>query len=390
MADIAKIIKYEGDNSTFVWKHPEEDFNYGTQLIVHESQEAIFFMNGQALDLFGPGRHTLETQNIPLVRKVSNAATGGESPFHCEVYFINKTEQMGIQWGMNDKINYADPHYNYYPFPIGASGSMNLRIVDSRKLLVKVVGTVKSLPQVTLKGFLNAPLQAKIKTFMSSVLAEKAPDVYGLQRFHEELSIAMQERLVDEFADYGVDVSKFWIETLVMPDNDPVFCQIKRLKGDVVTKPWEASIQGSVDLIHAETSKGVKIKEAEALRASRDIQGIDFKTEEGAKIAMALAKNECIGNYSNAGIGLGMMAGVAGPISGVTGQYLDSFINASTASAPTKVQSDIPPVVEQKNVDASNEDISGFEIRLAKLEKLKGKITDEQYNAKMQEILDSI
>ena len=91
MAGVAQIIKYEGDNSTFVWKHPIEDFNYGTQLIVHESQEAIFFMNGQALDLFGPGRYTLETQNIPLVRKVINIATGGESPFHCEVYFINRT-----------------------------------------------------------------------------------------------------------------------------------------------------------------------------------------------------------------------------------------------------------------------------------------------------------
>ena len=63
---IAQIIKYEGDNSTFVWKHPSEDFNTSTQLIVHESQEAIFFMNGQALDLFGAGRYTLETENIPL------------------------------------------------------------------------------------------------------------------------------------------------------------------------------------------------------------------------------------------------------------------------------------------------------------------------------------
>ena len=62
MARIADIIKYEGDNSTFIWKHPIEDFNYGSQLIVHESQEAIFFRDGHALDLFGPGRYTLETQ----------------------------------------------------------------------------------------------------------------------------------------------------------------------------------------------------------------------------------------------------------------------------------------------------------------------------------------
>ena len=79
MGKIADIIKYEGDNSTFIWKHECEDFNSMTQLIVHESQEAIFFMNGQALDLFGPGRHTLETQNIPLLgRLFSSHGTNSE------------------------------------------------------------------------------------------------------------------------------------------------------------------------------------------------------------------------------------------------------------------------------------------------------------------------
>ena len=97
MAHIADVIKYEGDNSTFVWKHPCEDFNLGSQLIVHESQEAVFMLNGQALDLFGPGRYTLETQNIPLIGKALKSATGGISPFHCEVYFINKTVQMALK-----------------------------------------------------------------------------------------------------------------------------------------------------------------------------------------------------------------------------------------------------------------------------------------------------
>ena len=99
MAQISQIIRYEGDNSTFIWKHPCEDFNTTTQLIVHESQEAVFFMNGQALDSFGPGRHTLETQNIPLIKKFINIPTDGKTPFHCEVYFINLTEQMAIRWG---------------------------------------------------------------------------------------------------------------------------------------------------------------------------------------------------------------------------------------------------------------------------------------------------
>ena len=93
---LVDVIKYEGDNQTFVWKHPREDFNTGSQLIVHESQEAIFFLNGQALDSFLPGRYELETQNIPLLNKIINIPSGGESPFHAEVYFINLVEQMGI------------------------------------------------------------------------------------------------------------------------------------------------------------------------------------------------------------------------------------------------------------------------------------------------------
>ena len=112
MEKIADVIKYEGDNATFIWKHPNEDFNSLTQLIVHESQEAIFMMNGQALDLFGPGRYTLETQNIPKIGRFLKRATGDETPFHCEVYFINKTEQMAIKWGTDSKVG-ADISISY-------------------------------------------------------------------------------------------------------------------------------------------------------------------------------------------------------------------------------------------------------------------------------------
>ena len=119
MGKIAELIKYEGDNTTFIWKHPSEDFNSLTQLIVHESQEAIFFRNGQALDLFGPGRYTLETENIPLLGRLLNIIKGDKTPFHCEVYFINKTEQMSIKWGTDSKVEYIDPTYGF-PLAIGA------------------------------------------------------------------------------------------------------------------------------------------------------------------------------------------------------------------------------------------------------------------------------
>ena len=131
MARIADIIKYEGDNSTLVWKYPLEDFNSLTQLIVHESQEAIFFMNGQALDLFGPGRYTLDTQNIPMLGRLLNGATKGKTPFHCEVYFINKAVVMGMKWGTDSRVHFIDP-LTGIPLEIGASGEINLQVQESR------------------------------------------------------------------------------------------------------------------------------------------------------------------------------------------------------------------------------------------------------------------
>ena len=169
MLAITEVIKYEGDNSTFVWKHPKEDFNTSSQLIVHETQEAVFFLNGQALDLFGAGRHTLETQNIPLLRKIANLPTGGETPFHCEVYFINKTEQMAIRWGTDSKVQYMEPTYGF-PIAIGASGELSLSVEDSRKLLVKLVGTEAVLGQAKLIQFFRAFLMTRVKTYIAQVM----------------------------------------------------------------------------------------------------------------------------------------------------------------------------------------------------------------------------
>lgn len=179
MGKIADLIKYEGDNSTFIWKHPCEDFNSMTQLVVHESQEAIFFMNGQALDLFGPGRYTLETENIPKIGKLLNRATGDTSPFHCEVYFINKTEQMSVKWGTDSKVQYIEPTYGF-PLSIGASGEMSLRVEDSRKLLVKLVGTENFLGQQKLVGFFRAFLMTRVKTYIAQVMKSSAINILKL------------------------------------------------------------------------------------------------------------------------------------------------------------------------------------------------------------------
>ena len=166
---IADIIKYEGDNSTFIWKHPNEDFNSLTQLIVHDSQEAVFMLNGEVLDVFGAGRYTLETQNIPELGKILNRAVGDKTPFHCEVYFINKTEQMSIKWGTDSRVEFVEPTYGF-PLSIGASGEMSLRANDSKKLLIKLVGTEKYLSQAKLVSFFRAFLMTKVKSYLAQTI----------------------------------------------------------------------------------------------------------------------------------------------------------------------------------------------------------------------------
>ena len=214
MAQIADIIKYEGDNTTFIWKHPCEDFNSLTQLIVHETQEAIFFMNGQALDLFGPGRYTLETQNIPYLGKMLNRPTDDKTPFHCEVYFINRAEQMSIKWGTDSKVQYIDPVFNF-PVSIGASGDMNLRVEDSRKLLLKLVGTEAFLTQAKLILFFRVFLMTYVKSYIAQVIKEKSINIFEIDTALPEFSFAIKELLKDHFADYGIALEQFFVTTVV-------------------------------------------------------------------------------------------------------------------------------------------------------------------------------
>ena len=220
MPKIADIIKYEGNNSTFIWKHPCEDFNSLTQLIVHESQEAIFMMNGQALDLFGAGRYTLETQNIPKIGKALNRTTDGQTPFHCEVYFINKTEQMAIKWGTDSKVQFMEPTYNF-PISIGASGEMSLRAEDSRKLLLKLVGTENFLGQENLTRYFRAFLMTKVKSYLAQVIREQKISIFEIDEHLNEISSALLKMLQLDFLDYGIALERFFITTIVNPDMFP-------------------------------------------------------------------------------------------------------------------------------------------------------------------------
>lgn len=375
MASIAEVIKYEGDNSTFIWKHPCEDFNSLTQLIVHESQEAIFFMNGQALDLFGPGRYTLETQNIPLIGKALNRATGDKKPFHCEVYFINKTEQMSIKWGTDSKVQFLEPTYGF-PISIGASGEMSLRADNSRKLLLKLVGTENFLGQQKLVGFFRAFLMTRVKTYIAQVMKTNAINIFEIDENLTSFSDSIKKLLIPDFADYGISLERFFVTTVVKPDGDRQYEKFKELHFRQYADIAEAKLRQQTEIINAETEAQKTVIDSKAQATKRAQEGYTYAQERGFDVAEQVAQNEAVGQFTNVGVGLGTMAGAGGAVGSVVGNAVNGAMNAAQTEQPA-VQTD---------------DMAAFKAKVEKLTVMKnaGLITDEEFNNMKAQLLSSI
>lgn len=325
------IIQYEGDNSTFVWKHPIEDFNLGSQLIVHESQEAIFFLNGEALDTFGPGRHSLETENLPILKKIYTLPSGSQSPFHAEVYFVNKTVQIGIKWGTDSRVRFIDP-ITGIPLDIGASGEMNIQVSDARKLLIKLVGTTNGLSNKdvlshttnasgeahrTLQSFFRAPLMTEVKSYLAAVIKEQKINILEIDEKMGVISEALRQHISVKFEEYGLIIPQFYITNIALPEDDKNFKDIKALISQaylgVKTEEVKASVaeasrqrqiieqqtQAQLEIIkaqgQAEAARAMGIAEADVMRA----KGYTQKDVLDADVQKAYA--EGIGNMGSGG-----------------------------------------------------------------------------------------
>ena len=422
MADIFQIIKYEGDNSTFIWKSPIEDFNTGSHLIVHESQEAIFFMNGQALDLFGPGRHILETQNIPLLKKFLNKPTNDQSPFHCEVYFINKTEQMSIKWGTDSQVQYMEPTYKF-PLKIGASGEMFLRVEDSRKILVKVVGTEQTLTQAALTQKFRAFLMARIKPYLAKTMQNSEFGIFEVDSHMDHLSEVLHQLLIPDFSDYGVSLEKFFVTTIVKPDGDTAYEKFRDLHIRQYSDVAEATLRQKVGIIDQQTEAQRKIIESAALAQKRAQEGYSYQQERQFDVLGAAASNEGgAGQMMGAGMGLGMGVGIGGafgqqmgniagvmnqpggvvqqPVPGVGFQTPVPGVGVMMPTqspmpaqpfqpTPTPITAEQPtPVQPQQGTD----DLNTFKQKLEKLKMMKDMemISNEEFEIQKKQLLSSL
>ncbi len=359
---LASIIKYEGDNETLVWKHPIEDFNFGSQLIVHESQEAIFFRDGQALDLFGAGRYTLQTQQLPLLEKIYKLPTDTEGTFHAEVYFVNRATQMGIKWGTDSKVRLFDPASGLH-IEIGASGEFNIRVTNSRKLLLKVVGTTGGLGQEQLlgigngKGFFRSMVMTQVKSFLAQTIKENSIDILEIDEHLMALSGALRERINAALDEYGLTMPEFYVSRIVTPDDDPNFRRMKEqyaeqyllVRQEGIRKA-EAEAAADRKAVEAQTAARMKIigaqGEAEALKIQKQaeaeayrmqaeaeaaemrMKGYTYQQETSRQVGMEAMKNGLGGGANAAGAlgdlaGLGVSLGAMGSVIGMTKDALN-------------------------------------------------------------------
>lgn len=359
---LASIIKYEGDNETLVWKHPIEDFNFGSQLIVHESQEAIFFRDGQALDLFGAGRYTLQTQQLPLLEKIYKLPTDTEGTFHSEVYFVNLATQMGVKWGTDSKVRLFDPASGLH-IELGASGEFNIRVTDSRKLLLKVVGTTGGLGQEQLlgigngKGFFRSMVMTQVKSYLAQTIKENAINILEIDEHLMALSGALRERINAALDEYGLTMPEFYVSRIVTPDDDPNFRRMKEqyaeqyllVRQENIRKA-EAEAAADRKAVEAQTAARMKIigaqGEAEALKIQKQaeaeayrmqaeaeaaemrMKGYTYQQETSRQVGLEAMKNG-LGGGANAAGALGDLAGLGvslGAMSSVIGMTKDALI----------------------------------------------------------------
>lgn len=266
---LSELIKYEGDNSTFIWKYPHEDFNNMTELIVHESQEAIFFANGQVADTFGPGRYKLDAENIPILTNLVNKVTG-VSTFHCEVYFINKTVQMAVKWGTDSKVRFVEPTLGV-PVELGASGEMNIAVSDSRKMLLKLVGTMNGIAweehgagfTKSLQMSFRPLISSEVKSNLSAAIKQRNIDIIEVDEHLTELADELKKNITPGFEEYGLTIPQFYLTNVVLPESDPNFKRLKELHTISLQKRMAAA-EAEVRTSQAESKATYMTAEAEA------------------------------------------------------------------------------------------------------------------------------
>ena len=334
-------IKYDASTDEWlVWKYPREDIRIGAQLIVNQSQEALFFKGGQALDVFGPGTHTLSTGNLPLLNKLINLPFGGETPFTAEIWFVNKHAKRDLRWGTQSPIPLIDPVYNF-PVNVRAFGQWGIRVNDCRSLVSQLVGTLKDLSSEKIDSYFMGEIVQRLSDILSKYFVEQSISIFHANAKLNELSQSTADAIRSEFKRFGLEIVNFNVERISMPDEDMSKFQ------EVLGKKMEID-----QLSKSEVGPGYT--------TTRTFEILDKAagTEGGAAGAMLAG-----------GLGLGMGLGAGVPV----GKQVGQMMGIQPQQSPTSNPADDPVV------------------KLQTLKRLleNGLISQQEFDEKKKQILNS-
>ena len=231
---IIDVVRFDGLKSRdwLIFKYPSDKLTLGAQLIVQEGQAAIFVKGGKVADIFLPGTYTLTTENIPLLRTLINLPFGNKTPFSAEVYFLNTTLRLDINWGTTDPIQLLDPKF-HVRMRVRAFGQMGVRVKDVRALFTQLIGGMQQADVVKfdkIKEYYRGILVIKAKTAISDAIITNGISTLEISTKLEQLSNHVREQISPEFERYGLSVTNFFIQSVNFPEED--FAQINRILTD--------------------------------------------------------------------------------------------------------------------------------------------------------------
>jgi len=218
MPKLMEVIEFFDDKGdTMVVRIPSDgqaEIKWGAQLTVRESQTAIFFRDGKAQMVFGPGRHVLKTQNIPGITKfVTQFGYGPDSPFRAEVYFLNMKLFRNLKWGTKEPVLFRDPELQMVR--LRSHGIFSILIKDPGLFLNRMVGTQNI--------FLDADIQEYLKSIITSrlinVLGDQIKSIFDLPKYYDALGGILKAVVADDFKVCGLELVDFFINSISLPDD---------------------------------------------------------------------------------------------------------------------------------------------------------------------------
>lgn len=209
-----EVIEWtDNDTNTMVYRFPvhNNEIKMGATLTVRESQVAIFVNEGEIADVFGPGNHTLYTQNMPILTKLKSWKYGFDSPFKAEVYFVNTKQFINQKWGTSNPIMMRDPEFGV--IRLRGYGIYSYRVAEPTVFLKELFGTNTSYDTSSIEDH----LKKMILSGLTDLFAESKIAALDLAMHYDELSSAGKEKMQERFQAYGFEITSLYIENLSLP-----------------------------------------------------------------------------------------------------------------------------------------------------------------------------